>query len=147
MRPWPRTTPGRGTRRCETSGPTSARCRRLRLVRGRPQLAVLATPSTAATDWLRAGQALQRFLLTATIRGIAASPLTQPLEIPDAWAGPDPRSGVEYPQMIMRFGDRLPVPAGTRADRFSEVLETPIAQYGQTQRTGATWQMRDVQEC
>jgi nitroreductase len=76
----------------------------------RPQLAVLSTPSSNWSDWLRAGQALQRVLLTAMLRGIAASPLTPPLETPDAWLVRDPRSGFEYPQMILRFGYGVPVP-------------------------------------
>jgi nitroreductase len=89
----------------------------------RPQLAVLATPSCSRSDWLRAGQALQRVLLTATLRGISASPLTQPLETPDAWLVRDPRSGFEYPQMIVRFGYGLPVPRTPRRP-VCEVLET-----------------------
>ena len=88
-----------------------------------PQLAVLATPSCSRSDWLRAGQALQRVLLTATLRGISASPLTQPLETPDAWLVRDPQSGFEYPQMILRFGYGLPVPQAPRR-AVSEVLET-----------------------
>jgi hypothetical protein len=56
-----------------------------------PHLTVLATAHDEPADWLRAGQALQRVLLTATLRGIAASPLTQPLETPDAWLVRDPR--------------------------------------------------------
>ena len=96
---------------------------------------MLSTHFNGRADWLRAGQALQRFLLTATIRGLAASPLTQPLEIGDAWLVRDPRSGVEYPQMIVRFGYRLPVPRTPRRP-VSEVLETPIAQRGTDQRTG-----------
>jgi nitroreductase len=89
----------------------------------RPQLAVLVTPSCSRSDWLRAGQALQRVLLTATLRGIAASPLTQPLETPDAWLVRDPRSGFEYPQMILRLGYGLPVPPTPRRP-VSEVLDT-----------------------
>ena len=89
----------------------------------RPQLAVLATPSCSRSDWLRAGQALQRVLLTATLRGIAASLLTQPLETPDAWLVRDPKSGFEYPQMILRLGYGLPVPPTPRRP-VSEVLET-----------------------
>ena len=85
-----------------------------------PQLAVLCTTSGSRSDWLRAGQALQRVLLTATLRDIAASPLTQPLETADAWLVRDPGSGFEYPQMILRIGYGLPVPrtprlAGLRA--------------------------------
>jgi nitroreductase len=44
------------------------------------QLLLLATDYNRPLDWLRAGQALQRALLTATHYGVAASFLTQPLE-------------------------------------------------------------------
>jgi hypothetical protein len=92
-----------------------------------PQLAVLSTHFNGRADWLRAGQALQRFLLMATIRGLAASPLTQPLETGDAWLVRDPRAAVEYPQMIVRFGYSLPVP-GTPRRPVSEVLDAPTAE-------------------
>lgn len=74
-----------------------------------PQLAVLSTSFNSRADWLRAGQALERVLLVATIRGIAVSPLTPPLETADAWLVRDPRSGIEYPQMILRLGYGVPV--------------------------------------
>jgi nitroreductase len=86
-----------------------------------PQLAVLFTPGGSRSDWLRAGQALQRVLLAATARGIAATPLTQPLETADAWLVPDPRAGNEIPQMILRLGYGLPV-AGTPRRPISEIL-------------------------
>jgi nitroreductase len=92
-----------------------------------PQLAVLSTPSSSRSDWLHAGQALQRVLLTATVRGIAVSPLTQPLETPDAWLVRNPRSGIDYPQMILRLGYGLPVPHSPRRP-VSEVLDTTPAQ-------------------
>lgn len=79
-----------------------------------PQLAVLSTRFAGKVHWLRAGQALQRVLLTATGRGIAVSPLTQPLETGDAWLVRDPRSGSEQPQMILRIGYGLPVPPTPR---------------------------------
>ncbi len=79
-----------------------------------PQLVVLSMHADGRRDWLRAGQALQRVLLTATDRGIAASPLTQPLETADAWLVRDPRTGIERPQMILRIGYGLPVPATPR---------------------------------
>ena len=44
------------------------------------QLLLLATDYNRPLDWLRAGQALQRALLTAAHYGVAASFLTQPLE-------------------------------------------------------------------
>ncbi len=79
-----------------------------------PQLAVLSTHFGGRAHWLQAGQALQRVLLTATGRGIAASPLTQPLETSDAWLVRDPRSEHEEPQMILRLGYGLPVPPTPR---------------------------------
>jgi nitroreductase len=87
-----------------------------------PQLAVLSTRFGGQAHWLLAGQALQRVLLTATARGIAASPLTQPLETADAWLIRDPRSGREEPQMILRLGYGLPVPPTPRRP-VPEVLD------------------------
>jgi nitroreductase len=78
------------------------------------QLAVLSTRSGGPAGWLVAGQALQRVLLTATMRGIAVSPLTQPLETSEAWLVRDPRSGHEEPQMILRIGYGLPVSPAPR---------------------------------
>ncbi len=89
-----------------------------------PQLAVLSTPSGSRADWLRAGQALQRVLLTATTHGIAVCPLTQPLETADAWLVRDPREGNDLPQMILRLGYGLPVP-GTPRRPVSEILNEP----------------------
>ncbi len=47
-----------------------------------PTLILLFTTGDTPTDWLRAGAALQRVLLTATLRGLAATPLSQLLEVP-----------------------------------------------------------------
>ena len=88
-----------------------------------PQLAVLSTRSGSTADWLRAGQALQRVLLTATARGISASPLTQPLEA-NAWLVRDTRSGIEQPQMILRLGYGLPIPPAPRRP-VSDVIDAP----------------------
>jgi nitroreductase len=54
----------------------------------RPQLMVLSTEGDRPLDWLRAGQALQHALLTATRYGVSASFLTQPLELHDARSRP-----------------------------------------------------------
>jgi nitroreductase len=91
-----------------------------------PQLAVLSTAGGTRADWLRAGQALQRVLLTATSHGLAASPLTQPLETADAWLVRDPRAGNDVPQMILRLGYGLPTPATPRRPT-SEILNEPRA--------------------
>jgi hypothetical protein len=102
-----------------SAGPAPARCA---WFEEEPQLAVLSTRFADRADWLRAGQALQRVLLVATIRGFAASPLTQPLEVADAWLVRDPQSGMEYPQMILRLGYGLPVSPPRRP--VSDVLDT-----------------------
>jgi nitroreductase len=91
----------------------------------RPQLAVLATARDGPADWLRAGQALQRVLLTATVRGIAASFLYQPIELHDMrqspagwWPWP------ECPQIIVRLG-YAPQGAGAPRRRVDAVLDDP----------------------
>jgi nitroreductase len=62
----------------------------------RPQLMVLSTDGDRPLDWLRAGQALQHALLTATRYGVSASFLTQPLELHDARSRPGgPRQSLE----------------------------------------------------
>jgi nitroreductase len=79
----------------------------------RPQLMVLSTDYDRPLDWLRAGQALQRALLTGTSFGVVASFLTQPLELRDMPASAQlmlPRLGpwkwprAEVPQMVLRVG-------------------------------------------
>jgi nitroreductase len=78
---------------------------RLDPVEPEPTVAVLTTDGDRPADWLRAGQALQRVLLTATMDGLGASYVNQPLELPDL------RSRVRdelalpgFPQLILRFG-------------------------------------------
>jgi hypothetical protein len=55
---------GRGTGRFETT----------------PQLALLGTVQDRREDWLRAGQAMERVLLRATLDGLATSLTSQALE-------------------------------------------------------------------
>jgi nitroreductase len=85
-----------------------------------PTLAVLYTVGDGRREWLRAGQAMQRTLLTAVVRGVASSLMTQPLEIAEL------RSllvedGVRYPQAIVRLGYGPPSPPSPRRD-LDEVL-------------------------
>jgi nitroreductase len=96
-----------------------------------PQLAVLSVRFGGASDWLAAGQALQRVWLTATCRGISVCPLTQPLETADAWLVRDPQAGAEQPQMILRIGYGLPLPPGALRRPVTDVLHSP--QDGQDQ--------------
>lgn len=70
-----------------------------------PQLASLSTTSDGPADWLRAGQALERVLLLATLQGITSSFATQPVEWPDLrWVLRDPVSGTGHVHMILRLG-------------------------------------------
>jgi nitroreductase len=88
-----------------------------------PLVAVLGTAGDTLHDQLLAGQALQRVLLTATEHRLAASMLSQPIEVPTAREqlrislG---RGGA--PQMVLRIGYGQPgYPTGRRA--VSEVLD------------------------
>lgn len=91
-----------------------------------PQLAVLSTRTTGPDAWLAAGQALERTWLTATSRGIAISPLTQPLETATAWLVRDAQWSGDHPQMILRIGYGLPLGPGAPRRPVSEVLDGPL---------------------
>ena len=69
-----------------------------------PTIAVLTTPGDSPEHWLRAGMALQRVLLEATIAGVSASFLTQPLEVAHLRRLYDERSPRSATQMVFRLG-------------------------------------------
>lgn len=86
------------------------------------QVALLWTTDDRRHDWLRAGQALERVLLTTTAHGVRTSILHQAMEWPDlreAMAGSRRRC---HPQVLIRFGYG---PEGARTPRASadSVLE------------------------
>ncbi|MFD4511165.1 Acg family FMN-binding oxidoreductase [Streptomyces sp. NPDC058457] len=71
----------------------------------KPNIALLGTAHDGPPDWLRAGQALERVLLRATVDGLVASVTSQPLEWPDLrWAARDPLSAMGHVQMVVRLG-------------------------------------------
>jgi nitroreductase len=81
----------------------AARDRELAL--GSPVLAILGTPGDTPHDWLTAGLALERVLLRATVDGVAASFLNQPLEVPELRAPVARLVGRDgSPQALLRFG-------------------------------------------
>jgi hypothetical protein len=88
-----------------------------------PLVAVLGTAGDTGRDQLVAGQALQRVLLTATDQHLAASMLSQPIEVPAARE--QLRTGLGRggtPQMVLRIGYGQPgYPTGRRT--VSEVLD------------------------
>jgi hypothetical protein len=66
---------------------------------------VLTTKLDRPQNWIDAGQALQRVLLTAGSCGVSAALHSQPLEVPELRNFiASALSGGWYPQMVMRFG-------------------------------------------
>lgn len=65
---------------------------------------LLTTPGDAPADWVNAGQALQRILLSAGACGVAAAMHSQPLELP--WLRELIRGRLDggYPQLLLRLG-------------------------------------------
>ncbi|EIE99476.1 Acg family FMN-binding oxidoreductase [Saccharomonospora glauca] len=89
-----------------------------------PLVAVLTTPGDTRRDAVRAGQALQRVLLTATASGVRASFLSQPLEVPHVRA--ELRTllgGVYHPQAALRLGYGPPGAPTPRRDLDDVVLD------------------------
>ncbi|MFC8419825.1 Acg family FMN-binding oxidoreductase [Streptomyces sp. NPDC057236] len=80
-----------------------------------PHLALLSTARDRPEDWLRAGQAMERVLLLATLEGLSSSFVTQALMWPDLRrALRDPVTDTGYVQMILRLGYGPPGPATPR---------------------------------
>lgn len=80
-----------------------------------PQLATLTTHGDLRADWLRAGQAVQRVWLVATVHGLRASVLHQAVEWPDTrWGLRDPAEGIGYTQLVLRLGYGPPGPSTPR---------------------------------
>ncbi|MHC3469845.1 Acg family FMN-binding oxidoreductase [Streptomyces sp. 7R007] len=88
-----------------------------------PNLVLLGTAADHTADWLRAGQALERVLLLATLRGLATSLTSHSLERADLRElARDPGSAMGFVQMVLRLGYG---PAGVASPRrpVGEVLE------------------------
>jgi len=86
---------------------------------------MLSTRDDRPEDWVIAGQALQRILLTASACGAAVAIHSQPLELP--WLRQVIRlqlSDGAYPQLILRFGNVVQVAVSTRRD-VTDVLTVP----------------------
>ncbi|GAA3455133.1 Acg family FMN-binding oxidoreductase [Dactylosporangium matsuzakiense] len=69
-----------------------------------PTVVVLHARGDTPAAWLEAGAALQRVLLTATVHGLSAQPMTQALEVPHLRRLLTPPGERWYPQMILRIG-------------------------------------------
>jgi hypothetical protein len=70
-----------------------------------PLVAVLATPGDTRRDQFRAGQAMQRVLLTATSVGVSASFLSQVVEVAETRVATYALlGGIWHPQTVLRLG-------------------------------------------
>jgi hypothetical protein len=100
-----------------------------------PLIAVLTSHLTGRTGDLQAGQALQRVLLTATAEGLAASFLSQIVEVPET------REQLRHllratrpPQVVLRIGRGYPVPATPRRPVADLLDPRPAAEPGAAAR-------------
>jgi nitroreductase len=97
-----------------------------------PLVAILGTPGNLPGDQLTAGQALQHILLTITDAGLAASLLSQPIEVVTAREQLRIALGrYGTPQMVLRIGYGQPgrptprrLPSDTLVDRHTGPTET-----------------------
>jgi nitroreductase len=88
-----------------------------------PTVVVLYTTGDGPLQWLRAGQAMERVLLTATVRGVSNTPMTAPTELPELRALlSDPDDG-RVAQVILRLGYGDPCPPTPRRP-LADVVET-----------------------
>ncbi|WP_410643585.1 Acg family FMN-binding oxidoreductase [Amycolatopsis sp. lyj-346] len=90
-----------------------------------PLVVVVGSFDDKQTDRIRAGQAMQRVLLTATAAGFDASFVSPPVEVPAVRA--ELRTllgGGLWPQVVLRFGRGTPVPWTPRRS-LDEVLLEP----------------------
>ncbi|MGW1255674.1 Acg family FMN-binding oxidoreductase [Streptomyces sp. NPDC002513] len=104
------------------------------------QVALLWTSRDRQEDWLRAGQALQHALLTATVHGVRTSLLHQAMEWPDLRAATSLFRKRCHPQLLIRFGygpdgGRTPRAPGQSA---AEVADEPAPERPVTNAGSAT---------
>jgi nitroreductase len=69
-----------------------------------PTIVVLITEGDTTRSWVDSGQALQRVLLVATVRNLAATPMSQPLEIPALRELVADTTTGRWAQVILRLG-------------------------------------------
>lgn len=93
------------------------------LAEASPLIAVLGTERDAPGDWLVAGQALQRVLLTACRQGLQASYLNQPVQVPSLRSKLQTLTGSGHPQIVLRLGhpsDAIPPAPRRQVDAVVE---------------------------
>jgi len=89
-----------------------------------PTLILLYTTGDTPADWVRAGCAMQRTLLTATGRGLAATPLSQLLEVPRLRALLADYVSHQVIQTVLRIGYAITPAPPTPRRPLSEIVIT-----------------------
>jgi hypothetical protein len=101
-----------------------------------PTLILLYTAGDAPADWLHAGAAMQRVLLTATQRGVAATPLSQLLEVPKLRTLMADLVNHQVIQSVLRIGypttPALATPRRPLSDTVVTEFDGPRTPEGQT---------------
>jgi nitroreductase len=87
-----------------------------------PTIVVLSTEGDTVEQWLRAGQAMQRVLLVATVHGLVATPMSQPLEIQELRELLTDTTTGRWAQLILRLGYGEPTTPSPRRP-LAEVLQ------------------------
>jgi nitroreductase len=87
-----------------------------------PTVLLLLTTDDTETAWLRAGEALQRVLLTATVHGLAATPLSQMTEIPPLRELLADQATGQVVQTVLRVGYPITVARPTPRRDLDEVI-------------------------
>jgi nitroreductase len=86
-----------------------------------PTILVLSTNGDSKEQWVRSGQALQRVLLMVTVHHLAATPMSQPLEMPALRELVTDTLADRWAQVILRLGYATPTASSPRRP-LSDVL-------------------------
>jgi nitroreductase len=92
-----------------------------------PTIALLLTAGDRPADWVHAGQALQRVLLTATVRGLATTPLSQLAEVPQLRDLLTEEPNGRVVQTVLRVGYALYPAAPTPRRNLADVIRNAPA--------------------
>jgi hypothetical protein len=87
-----------------------------------PTVILLLTADDNESAWLRTGEALQRVLLTATVHGLAATPLSQLTEIPVLRALLADQATGQIVQTVLRVGYPVTPARATPRRDLNEVI-------------------------
>lgn len=91
-----------------------------------PTIVVVSTRADTPEAWVRAGLALERVLLTATVRGLASTPMTQALELEELRRVLVNPAGGKVPQAVLRLGYGPPCPPSRRRPLSQMLVPAPL---------------------